>query len=193
VDWLEKIKEDLKRANIITMSAYGTSYRYIVNPLSSGVPEICPEALWGCAYEIAKAADIKRANKIIAPEAMGIHIAAAVSMVTGLPFVVARKMSYKLPGEIEVVKRTGYAESKLYINHVFPGDKVIIIDSIIATGGTISSLVKKLEANGIEVVDIVVVIDRTELGGVERVMKETGKTVKTLVKTAIKDREVQVF
>lgn len=192
MDWLEKIKEDLKRAKVITYSAYGASYRYMVNPLSSGVPEIHSEALWGCAYEIVKAADIKHANKIIAPEAMGIHLAAAVSMVTGLPFLVARKISYKLPGEIEVVKRTGYAESKLYINHVKPGDKVLLVDSIIATGGTISAIIKALEANKVEVVDIVVVIERKELNGVERVRKETGKQVKTLIKTVIKDKHVEV-
>jgi len=192
LDWLEKIKEDLRRAKVITYSAYGASYRYMVNPLSSGVPEIYPEALWGCTYEIAKAADIKHANKILAPEAMGIHLAAAVSMVTGLPFLVARKISYKLPGEIEVVKRTGYAESKLYINHVNPGDKVLLVDSIIATGGTISAIIKALEANKVEVVDIVVVIERKELNGVERVRKETGKQVKTLIKTVIKDKHVEV-
>ena len=192
LDWLEKIKEDLKRAKVITYSAYGASYRYMVNPLSSGVPEIHSEALWGCAYEIVKAADIKFANKILAPEAMGIHLAAAVSMVTGLPFLVARKISYELPGEIEVVKRTGYAESKLYINHVNPGDKVLLVDSIIATGGTISAIIKALEANKVEVVDIVVVIERKEFNGVERVRKETGKQVKTLIKTVIKDKHVEV-
>jgi hypothetical protein len=41
-------------------------------------------------------------------------------------------------------------------------------------------------------VDIVVVIERKELNGVERVKKETGKSVKTLIKTVIKDERVEI-
>jgi len=187
---LGKLKEDLRRARVISLDP---SYRYIVNPLSSGTPEIHPEVLWGCAFEMARAVDVKRANKIVTPEAMGIHLAAAMSMVTDLPFVVARKVSYGLPGEIEVVKKTAYAESRLYVNYVQPGDRVIVVDSIIATGGTISALVRALEERGVEVVDVVTVIEREGLGGAERVRRETGKEVKTLVRVTLRGDEVEVL
>jgi len=52
-------------------------YEYVVNPLSSGVPEIPTEALWGCAFEVARVANVKASSKIITPEAMGIQIATA--------------------------------------------------------------------------------------------------------------------
>jgi adenine phosphoribosyltransferase len=81
-----------------------------VNPLSSGLPEIPTDALWGCAFEVARVGDVKRCNKIVTPEAMGIQIATALSLVTGIPMLVIRKKSYVLPTEINVLKKTRYAE-----------------------------------------------------------------------------------
>jgi adenine phosphoribosyltransferase len=105
-----------------------------VNPLSSGVPEIPTETLWGCTFEVAMVSNVKQSNKIITPEAMGIQIAAALSLVTGIPMLVIRKKSYMLPTEIKIVKRTWYAEEIMYANGLRSGDSVLLVDSIIATG-----------------------------------------------------------
>lgn len=182
MDWLETIREDLRKATIVRIPSKQGYYEYIVNPLSSGVPEIPTEALWGCAFEVARVANVKASNKIITPEAMGIQIATALSLVTGIPMLVIRKKSYMLPGEIKIVKRTGYAEEVMYANGLNPGDTALLVDSIIATGGTYIAIIKELVSHGIVLADAVAVIERVELGGVERVEKDTGVKVKTLIR-----------
>jgi len=182
MDWLETIRDDLSKATVVRIPSPQGHYDYVVNPLSSGVPEIPTEALWGCAFEVARVSNVKRSNKIIAPEAMGIQIATALSLVTGIPMLIIRKKSYLLPTEIKIVKRTGYSEDIMYANGVGPGDTVLLVDSIIATGGTYAAIIKELVSHGIALADAVAVIERAELGGVDRVERETGVVVKTLIK-----------
>jgi adenine phosphoribosyltransferase len=187
LDWLETIREDLRKAVVVRIPSKQGYYDYIVNPLSSGVPEIPTEALWGCAFEVARVSDVKRSNKIVTPEAMGIQIATALSLVTGVPMLVIRKKSYMLPTEIKIVKRTGYAEEVMYANGLTPGDSVLLVDSIIATGGTYVAIIKELLSHGIKLADAVSVIERAEFKGVERVEKETGVRVKTLIRLRLRD------
>jgi adenine phosphoribosyltransferase len=190
MDWLETVREDLLKATIVQIRQGDAVYPYIVNPLSSGVPEIPSRALWGCAYEVARILNLKGADKILSPEAMGFHIATALSMVTGIPMVMIRKRSYFLPGEVAVKKKTAYEESVMYINGVKRGDKVVLVDSIIATGGTLLPIIRTLQEMGVTVHDAAAVIEREGLGGVELVEKETGVRVKTLLKVDIVEGRV---
>ena len=59
---------------------------------------------------------------------MGIPLAAALSLKMNIPFIIIRKRSYGLPGEVDVEQITGYSKSKLYINNLKKGDNIIIVD-----------------------------------------------------------------
>jgi len=194
LDWLREIKEDLRSAKTVKLRLPdGVEYDYIVNSLSTGFPSISPKMLWGCTFEISRTIGLDGVDKILAPEAMGTHLAAALSMVTGIPMNVIRKRKYGLSNEIEVVKRTGYEETRMYINEVKPGETVVLVDSIIATGGTFASIIKALKQHGVIVHDLVAVIERTEFNGVSLVKKETGHVVKTLIKVALRDGKVTIL
>ena len=94
---LEEVIKSLEASPIVKKG----DYNYFVNPISDGVPAMDPLLLRELALAVHKYADLN-IDKIVAVEAMGIHLATALSLATDIPFVVIRKRQYGLPGETEV-------------------------------------------------------------------------------------------
>jgi adenine phosphoribosyltransferase len=179
----EKLKDSLLKAPIIRKGEYD----YFVNPITDGIPLVEPELLEEVAEGVSKFANLD-VDKIVCVEAMGIHIATAISLKTGIPFVVVRKRFYGLEGEIAVHQATGYSQGELYINGVKKADRVLVVDDVVSTGGTMVAVLNALKALKVDVVDLIAIIEKGE--GKETVEKETGLKVKTLVKLNIKDGKV---
>jgi adenine phosphoribosyltransferase len=149
---MEKLRESLHEAPIIDKDGYA----YLVHPLSNGVPMLEPELLREVVVGVTRAADLD-VDKIVAPEAMGIHIATALSLQTDIPLVVIRKRSYGLDDEVPLHKTTGYSESEMFINDIEAGDDLLIVDDLLSTGGTMASICEALDDIGADISDIVVV------------------------------------
>jgi adenine/guanine phosphoribosyltransferase-like PRPP-binding protein len=81
----------------------------------------------------------------------------------------------------------------LYICGIESGDRVCIIDDIISTGGTIIGMIKALQEIGAEIVDIIVIGEKIEYKGVERVFNKTGFSVKSIFKISISDESSTVI
>ena len=128
---LEEVKKSLEASPIVKKG----DYNYFVNPISDGVPAMEPKMLRELARSVHKHADLN-IDKIVAVEAMGIHLATALSLATDIPFVVIRKRQYGLEGEQEVYQKTGYGSSNLYVNDLHPGEKILLIDDVVSPGGT---------------------------------------------------------
>ncbi|MFH1835782.1 MAG: hypoxanthine/guanine phosphoribosyltransferase [Methanobacteriota archaeon] len=165
-------------------------YEYFIHPLTDAIPALSPDLLSEVCDRIVEVTDYG-ADKILTMEAMGIHIAAALSLKTGLPFNIVRKREYGLPGEIILDQSTGYSKGKMYINAVESGEKILIVDAVISTGGTLIAVINALKKICVEITDVVCVIERGS--GVEKVFKETGVKVKTLVKINIVDGKVVIL
>jgi len=165
-------------------------YRYVVTPVTDGIPEVGPALLREVAAGVAHAADLEAVDRALAPEAMGIHHAAALALATDreLPFVVARKREYGLEGEVSLSQVTGYSESEMFINDVEPGDSVLVLDDLLSTGGTLHAILTALEEIGADVIDVVTVIKKVG----ENELQGTGHDVKTLINIDVVDGEVVV-
>ncbi|GGL25381.1 purine phosphoribosyltransferase family protein [Halarchaeum sp. CBA1220] len=150
---MDRLRESLHDAPIIDKDGY----QYLVHPISNGVPMLEPALLREVVVGVTRAASLD-VDKIVAPEAMGIHIATAVSLQTDVPLVVIRKREYGLEGEVDLHQTTGYSESEMYINDVEAGDRVLIVDDLLSTGGTLAAIVNALDDIGAEVTDIVVAL-----------------------------------
>lgn len=181
--------ENLKKSLIEAPVVKKGDYDYFVHPVTDGVPLVHPEILEEVAEGIAKFGNMN-VDKIVCVEAMGIHIATALSLKTGKPFVVVRKRSYGLEGEVAVHQVTGYSEGELYINGLKKGDKIILVDDVVSTGGTMISVLKALETIGVEVVDVVAVVEKGR--GKYIVEDATDYRVKSLVKVNVKNGKVVV-
>lgn len=182
---LKKVIESLENSPIVKKG----EYNYFVNPISDGVPAMDPEILRELTDVIKEKLDLN-IDKIVAVEAMGIHLATALSLATGIPFVVIRKRQYGLPGEKEVYQQTGYGSSNLYINDLKKGEKILLIDDVVSTGGTLISLLSALKDIGVEITDVVAIIDKGD--GKAIVEEETGVPVFSIVKLDVIDGKVVI-
>ena len=182
---LDKVKKSLKVSPIVKKG----DYDYFVNPISDGVPAMDPEILNELTESIIKHADLN-IDKIVAVEAMGIHLATALSLKTNIPFVVIRKRQYNLEGEHEIFQKTGYGSSNLYINDLKADEKIILIDDVVSTGGTLISTLNALKDLKIDIKTAIAVIEKGE--GKKLVEKETGIPILTIVKVDVVDGKVVI-
>ena len=183
---MDQLAASLRSAPIIEKEGY----HYFVHPISDGVPMLEPGLLREIVIKIIRKARLEDVDKIVTPAAMGIHISTAVSLMTDIPLVVVRKRQYGLEGEVALSQVTGYAENEMYINDVHPGDRVLVLDDVLSTGGTLHAIVGALEEIGAELVDIVAVIKK--VGGGNKV-DEAGYAVKTLINVDVEDGELVVL
>jgi adenine phosphoribosyltransferase len=135
-------------------------YPYLVHPLLDGVPRCPPELVQAWVAWARKQPAAKRATLLLAPEAMGLPLVAPLAVALGLPFVVVRKRKYGLPGEQIAYAETGYGEAALHVNGVGAGDRVLVVDNVLSTGGTLGALLSTLAGMGCETVGALVALDK---------------------------------
>ncbi len=130
----------------------------------------------GPAYKYAtdKIVEFARANgvqKIVGPEARGFIVGCPVAYALEIGFAPARKKG-KLPRETESVEYSleyGTALIELHKDAIQPGDKVLICDDLLATGGTIAATIALVEKLGGEVVGCAFLVELTELKGRDKI------------------------
>jgi len=183
---LEKLNKSLIEAPIIKKG----DYNYFVHPITDGIPLTEPEILEEVAEAVSQLIE-SHVDKIVCVEAMGIHLATALSIKTRIPFVVVRKRQYNLEGEVGVHQMTGYSEGELYINGLNKGDRVLLIDDVVSTGGTMVAVLNALKKMEVKIVGVVAVIEKGN--GKEVVESKTGLELKTLVKVDVKDGKVVIL
>ena len=113
-------------------------------------------------------------NKIAAIESRGFVFASAVSYMLKKPFIMLRKKN-KLPAEVYSVDfelEYGTATIEVHKDSIVKDDEVLIIDDLIATGGTAEASAKLVEKSGGEVAGFLFVINLFDLGGKDLLEKK---------------------
>lgn len=124
-------------------------------------------------------------DAVVGLDARGFLIGAPIAYVKNKGFIPVRKKG-KLPRETvsaEYALEYGTAEVEIHRDSLKKGDKVVVIDDLIATGGTLEAAVKLVEQLGGKVVKILCLIELTDLHGreklkgydVESIISYTGK------------------
>jgi orotate phosphoribosyltransferase len=94
----------------------------------------------------------KETQRLAAPELGAVLLGGAVSMETDLPLVLVRK------------EPKGYGTAKQLEGRVAPGEKVTVIEDVVTTGGDSLRSIQVLQESGLDVIHLVVVLDRGEGG-----------------------------
>ena len=116
-------------------------------------------------------------TKIAAIESRGFVFASAVSFVLKKPFIMLRKKN-KLPADVHSVDfelEYGTATIEVHKDSINEKDKVLIIDDLIATGGTAKAAAKLVEISKGQVAGFVFVINLFDLGGSDNLVKNDYK------------------
>ena len=115
-------------------------------------------------------------------EARGFILGGAVAHQLGVGFIPVRKKG-KLPHTVigeDYALEYGTDRVEIHTDAIKPGEQVLLVDDLIATGGTAMAGIKLLERAGAKIVGCSFVIDLPELGGADK-LRATGKTVNALV------------
>ncbi len=110
---------------------------------------------------------------VVGAESRGFIFGAPIAYLLGKPFVTARKPG-KLPRETvseDYELEYGTASIELHKDSIKPGQKVVIVDDLIATGGTVEAIIKLVEKLGGEVVKLVFMMELAGLKGRDRLAK----------------------
>jgi len=121
-------------------------------------------------------------NRIVGLDARGFPMAGALSASTGIPFSMARKKG-KLPGKTiftEYELEYGTDELHLQVDAIEKDDQVLIVDDVIATGGTIEAVIKLIDRFEADVVGILSIMELEFLGGGEKV-RDAGHDVYSIL------------
>ena len=108
-----------------------------------------------------------RIDKVVGLEARGFILGGAVAHQLSVGFVPIRKKG-KLPGktiEQDYILEYGEATMEVHDDAILPGEKILVVDDLLATGGTCEASIKLIERLGGEIVSAAFVVDLPELGG----------------------------
>ena len=113
-------------------------------------------------------------DRITAIESRGFIFASAISYILKKPFILLRKKN-KLPAErysVDFELEYGTATIEMHKDSVMENEKIVIIDDLIATGGTAEAAAKIIEMSGGIVSNFIFVINLFDLGGCNKLIKK---------------------
>jgi len=132
---------------------------------------------------------------ILGPESRGFIFGVPVAYVEHKAFIPVRKKG-KLPCEtvsMDYDLEYGKATIEIHKDAIKPGDKVVIIDDLIATGGTIEAITKLVESLGGEIVKIVFVMELEGLKGREKLSKYNAKSLASILSFSFNDLPASII
>lgn len=141
-------KEGISFKDISPILADGKAYAFCIEKLAESAAEFKPDIILG-------------------PEARGFVVGCPLALKMGLGFVMARKKG-KLPGELyEASYGLEYGVDILTIEKtaIKPGQRVLIVDDLMATGGTAAALVRLVKEIGAIPCGVLTVIELTSFQG----------------------------
>ena len=132
------------------------------------------KAFKDCINQIVERSKKFKFDKIAAVESRGFVFASAISYILDKPFIMLRKKN-KLPAEVHSIDfelEYGTATIEVHKDSFDKNDNVLIIDDLIATGGTAEAAAKLIEISESNVAGFIFVINLFDLGGTDSLLKK---------------------
>ena len=191
---IKQIIQAYRRSRVVERKWHGRGvkrvYRYIVNPFTENIPP--PDPLWSewIANMIHRQTSDDIDN-VVTAESLGLPIAQLVASLKGKPLAVVRKRNFYDTSNLlaKVRYASGFEHGTYWIYGVLEGDRVLLIDDAVSTGGTLAALISALQKKDVTIMDVFCVLEKPEYQGVKNVRKATGLDIKTLFRVDTRSRK----
>lgn len=184
---LQKLQNSVLEAPVV----WRGDYPYFIHPLTDGVPRQTSDLLSATRDLLLHRVNWDEVDLILSVEAMGLPLASVLSVATGIPTVVARKRSYGLEGERIIDQSTGYSKGEIWINDVNPGERVLVVDDVISTGGTMEPVLDALIDMGVKLSGVWTIFEKDR--GMQNLIDKHGWPLHSLVRIEMVDGVVNVL
>lgn len=154
---------------------------FLIYSLADHEPATSFELVNDTVEELSKLADFSEADIILGEEDRGGFLAALMAYKHKKPFTLVKWNPSGYEGQHTVEFRNAYTEGKMYLSGVAAGQKVIIVEDMVDSGGTLIALIELCRKAGLEIIGVMAVAEKAEFKGIERIETETGVKVKHLV------------
>ncbi|MGC8948402.1 MAG: phosphoribosyltransferase family protein [Thermoprotei archaeon] len=157
-------------------------YEFIVNPITENIPPPDPNVIAWIADKINSITS-NNIDKVVVPEALGLPIGSLIAQMKRKPLAIIRKRFFSSKNLLDKVKySSGYEKGTYYIYGVGEGDKVLIIDDTISTGGTLLAIIETLLKHSVKIIDVACIMEKAMYNGKEIIEKHFKIPIKTLIK-----------
>lgn len=169
------------------VGAGGRTYAFYPTAITDNIPALAPALSDAVCLLASLHIDPSQCPTLgVGEEDRGAMIIADILRQYGLPRTLARWTPSGAPGEIEVPMANEYlaeGNARIYLNGVRTGDRILLVDDLISTGGTLCAMAQAIELAGAQIVDIFTIGEKTENGGRQALLQASGVRVKTLLAT----------
>jgi adenine/guanine phosphoribosyltransferase-like PRPP-binding protein len=165
----------------------GRTFEFFPTSITDNIPPLHPELSRAiCLLSRFHLSHARTATLGVGEEDRGAMIISDLLLSYNLPRTLARWTPSGVPGEVEVAFSNEYiaeGQAKIFLNGVRPGDRVVIVDDLISTGGTLVALAEAVRRAGAVIEEIFTIGEKVENGGRELLRNAVGLEVKTMLAT----------
>ena len=174
----------------------GKTFAFFPTSITDNIPPLHPRL--SEAVRLLSQLHIAQAQSVtlgVGEEDRGAMIISDILLHYGLPRTLARWTPTGAPGEIAVPLSNEYIEGgvQVFLNGVQASDRILLVDDLISTGGTMVALIQAIQKANAEIIEVFTIGEKSENRGREFVLAETGLHVKTLLVTDLEERNGSVF
>jgi adenine phosphoribosyltransferase len=171
----------------------GRKFEFFPTSITDNIPPLHPDVsraiclLSGLHLEHQHAATLG-----IGEEDRGAMIISDVLSSYNLPRTLARWTPTGAPGEVQVVFSNEYiqeGDARIFLNGVRAHDRVVIVDDLVSTGGTLVALIEAVRLTRATILEVLTIGEKSENGGRDYIRKKTGYEIKTMLTTSLEYRE----
>lgn len=175
----------------------GRSFEFFPTAITDNIPPLQPRLSRAvCLLSRFHLEQVAEATLGVGEEDRGAMIISDLLLSHNLARTLARWTPTGAPGEIRVPLANEYVQEgsvEIYLNGVTAADRVILVDDLISTGGTLVSLVRAIRQSRAEILEIFTIGEKSENRGREYLFRETGLRIKTLLRTRLEELDGKVF